>query len=87
MQDISGSHVMRSLLSVLSGRQVVQDKRGKNAKHRDIWQSAPKEGLNQESKLGGSGNKAKGNGVVYNVPQSFSNVSAVLSGGIYRHAF
>jgi nucleolar protein 9 len=35
MQDISGSHVLRSLVCILSGRKLVADKRGKNAKHKE----------------------------------------------------
>jgi hypothetical protein len=35
MQDISGSHVLRSLVCILSGRKLVADKRGKKAKHKE----------------------------------------------------
>ena len=36
MTDISATHVLRSLLCVLAGREAVQDRRGKKAKHRQL---------------------------------------------------
>jgi hypothetical protein len=75
MQDISGSHVMRSLLCVLSGRQVVQDKRGKNSKHRDIWQQQSKNATSgPEGKLGAKDGSKNTKAPEYRVPEIFTEV-------------
>ena len=40
MTDISATHVLRSLLCVLAGREAVQDRRGKKSKHRQLEHQA-----------------------------------------------
>jgi nucleolar protein 9 len=42
LQDISGTHVLRSLVCVLTGHEVIADKRGKKAKHKQ-HQDSPTE--------------------------------------------
>ena len=62
---------MRSLLCVLSGRQVKQDKRGKNAKHRDIWHQDTKAA---DGKIGSTNRNSNAKASVFHVPDEFTKV-------------
>jgi nucleolar protein 9 len=61
MNDVSASHVMRSLLAVLAGRPLVPEKRGKNAKHRVVT-------------FGEARASKDGSVVTYAVPESFDEL-------------
>lgn len=67
MNDVSASHVIRSVLAVLAGRPLVAEKRGKNAKHRVVT-------------FGEAPVAKDGTVVTYEVPDSFNDLfKSILS--------
>ncbi|KAL3669957.1 hypothetical protein V7S43_005330 [Phytophthora oleae] len=61
MNDVSASHVLRSVLAVLAGKPLVPEKRGKKGKHRVVTFTEARPGKD-------------GSEVAYNVPSSFGNL-------------
>ncbi|KAG7386973.1 Nucleolar protein 9 [Phytophthora boehmeriae] len=61
MNDVSASHVFRSVLAVLAGKPLVPEKRGKKAKHRVVTFTEARPGKD-------------GSEVTYDVPDSFENL-------------
>ncbi|KAG3108246.1 hypothetical protein PI124_g9384 [Phytophthora idaei] len=61
MNDVSASHVLRSVLAVLAGKPLVPEKRGKKAKHRVVSFTEARPGKD-------------GSEVTYDVPNSFEKL-------------
>ncbi|POM75914.1 ARM repeat-containing protein [Phytophthora palmivora] len=61
MNDVSASHVLRSVLAVLAGKPLVPEKRGKKAKHRVVTFTEARPGKD-------------GSEVTYDVPDSFEKL-------------
>ncbi|GMF17225.1 unnamed protein product [Phytophthora lilii] len=61
MNDVSASHVLRSVLAVLAGKPLVPEKRGKKAKHRVVTFTEAKPGKD-------------GREITYDVPNSFEKL-------------
>ncbi|EEY66720.1 uncharacterized protein PITG_17272 [Phytophthora infestans T30-4] len=61
MNDVSASHVLRSVLAVLAGKPLVPEKRGKKAKHRVVTFTEARPGKD-------------GSEIIYDVPKSFEKL-------------